>query len=135
MSNTPIRNAHRITRQLDAARATADQVISEDRTIDPSTNLACHIIGLCADTAHLELYAATCEADESQTATLATTIAIRSIARMAHAIIRDTEPETAEPIGGILTPDTDIPQELTHACEAINPTSTTAYLDNEHREG
>ena len=134
MPDTPIRHAHRITKQLDAASAAANRIVTGGRPIDLSNSLACQIIQLCADAGQLELHAATCDQNESPTATLATTITIREIARLAHAIIRDADPNDAAALDPILTPDTDIPQELADACEAVIPTSTTAYLDNAHQE-
>ena len=134
MPDTPIRHAHRITKQLDAASAAANRIVTGDRPIDLSNSLACQIIQLCSDASRMELHAATCDQNESQTATLATTITIREIARLAHAIIRDSDPNDATELDPILTPDTPIPQDLADACEAIIPTSATGYLDNECQE-
>ena len=134
MADTPIRHAHRISKQLEAASAAAGRITEGDQPIDLAANIASHIISLCADAGRLELHAATCDQAESQTATLATTIVIREIARPAHAIILDAAPNDATEVGAVLTPDTAVPQDMTDACEAITPASTTAYLDNEHRE-
>ena len=134
MPDNRIQHTHRITKQLEAASNAADRINAGDQPIDLSASLACQIISLCSDASRMELYAATCGQAESQTATLAATITIRKIARMAHAIIRDADPGDAPALDPILTPDTDIPQELTDACDAINPTSTTAYLNNAYQE-
>lgn len=134
MPDAPIRHAHQITLQLDSASTAANRVAAGEQPIDMSTHLACQIINLCANAGRMELHAATCDQAESPTATLATTITIREIARLAHAIILDADPNAAAKVDTFLTPDTDIPQDLTDACDAINPTSTTAYLDNAYRE-
>ena len=92
MPDIPIRHAHRITKRLDTAGAAARRITTGAKPIDLSRSLACQITSLCADACRLELHAATCDQKESPTATLATTIAIREIARLAHNIILTPTP-------------------------------------------
>lgn len=139
----PIRHAHRINEQLNNAGTAARRIINalidridagEQPPIEWPKILASDIIELCSDACQLELHAATCDKAESPTATLATTITVRKIARRAYTIIeiaQDANPNDAAAVSAILTTDIDIPQALTDACEAIIPGfSITPPSDN-----